>query len=785
MNIQTYVTKVALAGSVALGALAISTTAFAQEAAKPADAVTTDDIIVTARRSAERLQDVPVAVTAFGAEGLSDQRIVSEVSLQQATPGLTVRATTSSNQLNYSIRGQSIDSFSYSAPAVLPYFNEVPTNGTSATAFFDLESIQVLKGPQGTLFGRNATGGAVLYQSAAPKDDAVGGYLKGSFGRFNDRSFEAAVNLPLTEGFAFRVAGKYEVRDGFQHNLYNDTYLGKIDNSAIRASLLIAPSGSGFENITVAQYGRYRGTSVGLKMQNANGVNGAPSTYVSQIDGSTQPLNTSFAVYDVLASIDPRIAQLGFTGISDFLTKQKGIGFWDVYNDRSDTHRATQKFLSNKTTYELTDDIQVKNIFGYNKVFSFDPTDVDGSPYQWLTIGHDQPFTDNSAVAPSDRGYNYGTKQWSNELQLSGEVGHLKFIAGAFVSVERTYVRIPLAVLPDTIAAVNAGRYEFNIRDKSTALFAQATYAILDNLNLTGGIRYTWEDLSLRHTAISNLPNGFAKRKDSKPSWLVSVDYKITPDLMIYASHRGSWRTGGFNGTSNDPTDPSLPSRFEPETTFDFEIGAKYSGMIGARRARLNVAIYDQYIKDVQRAPYVGIAAVGGNVGKARVTGFEGDAMIEIADFLDIGGAFTYTKARYTDPIATVPTSPAQVFYFGPYADTPKTSGSAYFRAHMDLDNQGGELALRGDAYSQASFYYSNTDRTTSPGTKLQGYTLFNIRAEWNEVLGTDLSLAAFVQNLTNEKYYSGGIALSAVFGSNAALVGTPRIWGMEVGYKF
>ncbi|MFD2580150.1 TonB-dependent receptor domain-containing protein [Novosphingobium colocasiae] len=283
----------------------------------------------------------------------------------------------------------------------------------------------------------------------------------------------------------------------------------------------------------------------------------------------------------------------------------------------------------------------------------------------------------------------------------------------------------------------------------------------------------------------SNNPGGYGKRKDSKPSWLFSLDYKVTPDLMIYAAQRGSWRTGGFNGTSNDFVDPTKPSTFEPETTYDFEIGAKYAGMIGGRRARMNIAVYDQYIKDVQRAPYIGIAAVGGNVKKARVRGVEVDAMIEAADFLELGGAFTYTKARYTNPLATVPTSPPQVFYFGPYADTPKTSGSAYFRLHDELPGDAGELALRGDMYSQASFYYSNANDTISPGTKLPGYTVFNGRAEWNDMLGTDLSVAAFVQNLTNEKYYSGGIALSAVFGANAALVAPPRTWGVEVGYKF
>src|ERR1700682_904407 len=125
-------------------------------------------IVVTARRTSERLQDVPVAVTAIAAESLAEQRIESQVDLQFATPGLTVRQTGSSDQLNFAIRGQSIDAFSFACPAVVDYFDEVQVGGGAATSLFDLDSIQVLKGPQGTLFGRNATGGAVLYRAKKP-----------------------------------------------------------------------------------------------------------------------------------------------------------------------------------------------------------------------------------------------------------------------------------------------------------------------------------------------------------------------------------------------------------------------------------------------------------------------------------------------------------------------------------------------------------------------------------------------------------------------------------------
>jgi iron complex outermembrane recepter protein len=202
--------------------------AFAQTATE-AEEAPASDIVVTARRTEERLQDVPVAIAAFGAEALQERRIESEIDLQIATPGLTVRQTGSSDQLNFAIRGQSIDSFSNSAPAVVAYFNDVPAGGGTSTAFFDLSSIQVLKGPQGTLFGRNATGGAVLYSTALPTHKFEG-YAKAGYGNYDNVQLEGAVNLPIGEALALRFSGLHRKRDGFQRNLLDGTRANSIDS---------------------------------------------------------------------------------------------------------------------------------------------------------------------------------------------------------------------------------------------------------------------------------------------------------------------------------------------------------------------------------------------------------------------------------------------------------------------------------------------------------------------------------------------------------------------------
>lgn len=780
-------------GAAPLALMMGGTSAMAQSApAAEQPSINSGEIIVTARRSDEKLQDVPVAVTAFGSQALEERRITTEFDLQSATPGLTVRSAVSSNQINYAIRGQSIDGFSFSSPAVTAYLNEVPTGGTSGTALFDLESIQVLKGPQGTLFGRNATGGAVLYSSKAP-DEEFGGYLKGGFGNYSNVEVEGALNLPITSGVAVRFAGRSQTRDGYQKNLIDGSDLNSVDSQVGRISLLIKPVDSGFKNVTVFQRGHYGGTNGSLSLQNANGVNGAPDSYVDPSDGLTKPLVTTFRDLhgaDALgaglgSSTDPRVNAL-YNGIEDYLQKRAaGLagGFYDVSINRSQKHRANQTFLANTTSFELSSGAIIKNIFGYNKLMSEDLLDVDGGPYEFFgALGG--PAQKKWGKTFSGDGYIFGTKQFSNELQVSGNLGTLSFIVGGFISEEQTYSYIPVQILPD-LGAPYLGSYDSTTKDKSKALYAQLTYAITDRLNLTGGFRYTWENVRIRFNPgsvadpklLGALNEGVVK--DSKPSWLIGLDYKVTDDLLLYFNHRGSWRTGGFNGTSGARfPDPDF---FKPETTYDFEVGAKFAGRLGSIPTRLNIAVYDQYIKNVQRTIYFNSTAMAGNANKARVTGLEVDANLGLAEWLNVGGAFAYTDARFTDNRALVG---GQNFFFGPYADSPKYTGSAYARAGTEI-GEAGEIAVRGEVYAQSHFYYSNLHNTVLPGTKIDGYQLVNLRGEWNGILGSRVSAALYVNNLTKEKYYVGGIALGQVTGSNAAIPGAPRMYGFEVKAEF
>lgn len=754
-----------------------------------------EEITVTARRRNESLQDVPVAVTAFGAEQIRERGIATEADLQASVPGLMVRVTNSSNQLNYSIRGQTVDSFSNSQPAVLAYVNEVQAGGVSTSSFFDLESIQVLKGPQGTLFGRNATGGAVLYQTKAPTDK-LGGYIRGTGGNFSNVQIEGALNIPLSDEWAMRFAGLIRERDGWQDNLFNGDELASIDTKNIRFSL--GYKGQTVQNQFVAYYGDHGGKTEGLRLRNAYTCLATGGGVCLQ--GEPNPNNPSVDVGDLLfatelyptgsvaalANRNPRIvelgAQLGFSGFAEFLTVQQSLGLDQVINDQSNDSDIEHYLATNTTTIDINDSLTLKNVIGYNKVDSFQSTDIDGTPFFLLRMGNE---------STPQAGYVYVTDQFSEELQLSGRAmdDRLDYIVGVYFYQETFTNRIPLKFIADYDGDLfgPAFAYHADIDDESTSVFAQGTYALTDKLNFSAGYRHTWEDVSIQHLPDdayfqgAGLTGKFSS-KTNRPSWLVSLDYRVNDEVMVYLANRGSWRTGGFNVTSINVTPNGVvPDSFKPEETWDIEGGLKFSGTLGSVPSRINLAVYEQTIDDAQKTVYLQITSQTGNVGEATVTGLELDAQFDFSDWFEAGLAYAYTDARYTDPQGDVI---GYTFDFGPYADSPENMYSAYFVARRMIEGLG-NFTFRTDFYHSDKTFFSNLNDSIGPGTDLPAYDLLHFRIGLENIRDSKLSLSAFVRNATDELYERGGLPLAGVTATNGTIAGEPRTYGIEATYRF
>ena len=771
--------RIALLASVAVQP-AFMSQAVAQTA-NESEAETADEfgtITVTARRRDENLDKVPASVAAFGVEQLAARSINTESDLQKAVPGLTIRESLSSNQLNYSLRGQSVDAYSSSSPGVLPYFNEVQVTTTSATSFIDLESVQVIKGPQGTLFGRNTTGGAVLYGTAKPVNE-LSGSLKGRIGNYDLREGEAVLNLPIVDDkVLLRVAGSIVRRDGYMYDDVNKIDLGRDSAQTGRVTLLIRPSDR-FENITMFQYNATNGTNAGSPVYNVY------PTSVTAITYSAAGLGPGWPLY--LAG-NPGAFSGGLAAFADF---QKQRGPFKVSFNSDSEHRGRSRILTNTSTYEASDAITLKNIFGYSNGHSWDSTDVDGTPYAIYSNGLDEVH---------DR-QEFASKQWSEEFQVQGKAfdGKFDYIVGGYLGYERKYFYIPTAFfdLRPVVPTVPSADKENVQVSRNQGLFGHGSYEVSEGLKLTGGFRYTWEQVRAKHLArslygqLGFAPNGI-RDKFAKPSWNVGVEYQANDNLLVYLTHRGSWRSGGFN-TNSQLAPGSIAvggALFSPETTKDIEAGLKFNGDIGSSPARFNLAVFNQWVDNIQRAVYVNITtpiplgptALTANVPQAKITGIELEAEIKPAPWLTLGANFAYTKARFNKNVVTlfgVTTA------FGPFPDTPRRTGSVFAQVNVPLGNDMGNLSVRGDLYAQSKFYYSSVNNTINPGSELPGYSIANFRVDWANIAGSNFGAAFFIKNAFDKTYYTGGLALGSVLGLNTAIPGRPRMFGGELSVKF
>ena len=749
------------------------------------------EIVVTAQRRAQTLETTPVAVSVVSADSLARNGIVSEADLQIAVPGLTVKAGQSDNQLNYSLRGQTVDSFSSSRPSVLPYFNEVQVGATSSSAFYDLESVQVLKGPQGTLFGRNSTGGAVLFTTAKPTNQ-FGGYISESGGNYGLWQTEGAINVPIVDDkLLLRVAGFTERREGYQYNLFDGSRLGDVRRDNFRVSLTFKPT-TGIANTLVFDEATAGGSNLSSVVYNVVplAANKPGNPYIPNNFLYSPALDSAFGpgAWAAFLAAHPH-AYPG--GISAFAAVQNSRGPFQIDVDSPNFHRAKDLIVSDVTTIDVGANTQVKNIIGYTHLYELDTGEFDGTPF---------PADSNGT-----QGRGGWTRQFSEEPQLIGKIfdDKLSYVSGLYFSDERNETRsqsVIFELLPFVPATnqINDGV----TTNKTYAGYGQGTLDLSDmvglkGLGLTAGGRYSSEKVTFLHlpddvyiaspppkgaTFINPLSDTFKKF-----SWEIGAQEQLNSDLLLYVVSRRSFRSGGFNYFA-----PPLPgfgneggSEYQPETATDVEVGAKFKGELGSAPVRLNIAAYNMWIDNIQRSNYVQIfgslAGITVNVPQAKVSGIELDGVIKPASWLNIGGSLNSTDARFTNNLVSVLGNPAVAF--GPYPDTAKWSGDLFAEVAKPVSADL-TASLRGDFYAQTSTFFSSTNNTLNPGTEIPGYGLANFRLGIEDIR-VGWSVSANVKNAFNRVYYVGGIGFSSLLALNSVIPGAPRTFVVEARYRF
>lgn len=771
---------------------------------------TEGDIIVTAQRRDESLSRTPVSVAVVSGEALGRAQIVSESDLRFATPGLQVRTGQNSNQINYSLRGQSQDPYSESRPGVLPYFNEIQISSIAgASTFYDLQSVQVLKGPQGTLFGRSATGGAILFTSAKPTEE-FGGYISGLYGNYDSKKIEGAINIPLsTDQLLLRVAGFYRDRNGFQRNLYDGGREGDQKQYGGRASLTMR-FGPSVQNDLVVDYLKADSENTfavisGLLPYTGQGAPFVPATLLyagnrtptaaitgqctiqafARIPGACPPVNPLVSGFYSAYYSDPRRPA---GGLQQVLADQQARGPFVVDADAANTYRTENVVVTNATTFDVGADTRIKNIVGYVDVRNFQQFDADGTPF-----GLSQ-----SDVKGGSRGNHVNVTQFSDELQLLGKAlgGNLDYVIGGYYSSEKT-TTIRATSFFDIVLGGQLQNNNTRISNTTYAGYAQGTYKFGDSgFSATGGLRYTSEKVRKEtlngDTFLVALgdppPPGYSYDKSrtfNRWSWTLGLQYQATDSLLLYLANHRAYKNGGFNATLAplNGNAATAGDSYEAERVTDAEAGAKFSGYVGGMRVRTNAALFYNWIVNGQRAAFAlvngGPASLTVNVPKGKTYGLEYDLQVQPASWLSVGGNFNYTRAEFTDGLVNVV---GNVQRYDRVPDTPRYNATGFADITVPLTSDLTGLA-HGDVYYQSESFTSPRSANNA-GTRVIPYTTANFRLGVESRAG-GWSLTANLKNAFNKVFYTGGLQVGEIYQVNTLVPGDPRTVTVEARIKF
>jgi iron complex outermembrane receptor protein len=393
-----------------------------------------------------------------------------------------------------------------------------------------------------------------------------------------------------------------------------------------------------------------------------------------------------------------------------------------------------------------------------------------------------------------------GTGQFSAEIQISGERGPLDWLIGASYIRERpvgtSITQVELFFFPGTS---DLTLYANDIDDYGA--FAQGTWDMsswINGLSLTAGARYSVNEqnldaLSGRQTPANTAAATFScllpsspgvgpddchialEQSFKAPSWTLSLDYQMTPDVLLYIATRRGFKAGGFNPSASDPANYG----YDEETLTDVEVGLKADWRINDDVfLRTNVAAYTGQYENIQRFVFVAPNTITRNAGDGEVSGLEVQATATFYDDFDLVVNYAYTEATI-DPFPTVPDAGST------FANVPEHAGSVTARYRLPLDAAIGDVALAATAYAQSEMPFIDSI-DVNPQAIAEAYTLYNLRADWTNVFGGNLDLGLFVNNVTDEEYVVDGvIALDAQLGWSVRAFGPPRTYGLELRYAY
>ncbi|MEQ9568196.1 MAG: TonB-dependent receptor [Pseudomonadales bacterium] len=709
---------------------------------KSASSAFIEEVTVVARKREENLQEAPVSVTAFSAKSLQDNNIHSIEGIGQYTPNLTFQAGAAgsgdgNNAMVY-IRGVGqFDILPTADPGVGMYLDGVYL-GRSVGGIFnivDLERVEVLRGPQGTLFGRNTIGGAINVISRKPEFDSHSGFVDLTAGNDSWYGATGVVNIPLADRAAARLSANFDMRDGFSESEYAPGIdFGNSDNYTVRGQFLYEPTAS-TSLLVAADY--YSADENPVPVSSA-GTNGFPNVFFGYngfVQGTlgfpAQPQLGPVVMADAFVPFGEGIDRTTSTGPAQNDTETGGISVTVDFDDVMG--------------------VSVKSITSYRTVET--------------ALAYDGDGTYGNVV---DQSSDFEQSQVSQEIQISGETDNMYWIGGLYFFHEDSDRSAVVDIFPGLVAGLGIPTLSPGYQETqelsvdNMALYGQTSYNLTDDLALTLGLRYTYEEkefdyatLNYQGSLLLGTPQYIVAPANAKESWdnlspRIGVDYQTTGGNLLYAVYSRGFKSGAFNGRANSLS--GVTNAVDPEVVDAFEVGYKSDWADG--RLRVNGAVFYNDYAEIHTQSNVAIPGGGGafevflvNASKAKIYGLEVEVLASLTDNLFFAGSGGYQNSEISeiDPATSATTGIQEGFVL---SKTPEWNYSASLTYIQPVES--GDISFKVDYSWQDEVYHRAAN---TPDTLEDAYGLVGARISYaNANQGYEVSL--FGTNLTDEPTY-------------------------------
>jgi iron complex outermembrane recepter protein len=745
---------------------------------------TLDEIVVTAQRRVERLQDVPLAITALSGADLAEHGVRQAGDITASVPNMLLNSPYGPEaQPTFTLRGVTTQDYSQnqSSPIAM-YVDEVykPVGAVQALQVYDLDRVEVLRGPQGTLYGKNATGGAVSFYSKNPSLSEGEGYVTAGFGNYSAYSLNAAAGGPVVDDqLGVRAAILYEKRDGWVHSIVPGVEpLNGVDALAGRVTFLYRPSDTLTANLKLSM-SRSGGTPYG-----AHALNNDP-------------------------------AATGFNGT---------IGWFDngakyaVHKDIRDDNATL------KIDWQVSEHATLTSVTGFDYGRWYTKSDDGGLP---ITARLDDPNT-----------YFSSTNDFSQELRLaSHDTGAFGWLAGLYFGRESTHATLQyhffdgynlgFFALPDGTSLYGFDEYNnFDQIKESKAVFLNTTLEVVPTVTLHAGARFTKDNVAIRNfyaleggpatppvgltpdgltaaywtQTIGALPATFANYQQSlaapgptlnrdedntNVSFRAGADWKPSEDILAYLNFSQGYRGAAFNGqAANFPAEANFAA---PEKLNSIEIGMKTD--LWNRRGEFNVAVFHYDYKNQQFLDAFTLPGGAGsgfhtiNAPKSRVDGAEFEFRAKATDDLEIRSALGLMHSKYVE--LTLHAGSRVCCVGNQLIQAPD------YNASLGVDWRFARLAagdlrlmVDGNLYAKQYFDAFNTERIAQGA-----YGVANARVSFQSTAKRGFGAGAWIKNIANRKYLAYGLNQNdpdtGALGFDYGLVGEPRTYGADLTYRF